>query len=522
MSEQTEMEGELLRKQLAEAWKKRRMKSVWDTEERAYITINGASSETPTISGARPETPMDVVSSDSNTSNTTPPNTSATSSATPPEPKPDDPNAPNSQTTPNVSKTTEKSDPKESKKAKSPTFTFNTLSPIKAYKLVERYINPLKKSTKRLKDGSFTAQIPREELNLVTQVCLLGDIPVKIEKHTFLNRCRGLIKDKDRIQMEEEEIKEELSEYRVTSVTKKQYYDKEKRRKVYSGVVLLTFDRETLPETVNLAYLSDLKVKQHEPNPRQCFKCWQLGNHGEEDCKEEEVCGWCSQKSTHKEAGEKCANDPKCKNCLGNHPNWKKDCPVYLMEKEVQRIKEVDKVPYPRAKQIVEERANPSHRGDYANVAGRNVITLSEHQRIVNEIQATHANTNQKEIATLNAEIDYLKQNINYLVDTVQQLMKNQTLNPETTKITENIKAMVRPKPATNTGPAQTRQRGPPPPYTTMTRSYGNPNLDFADRKTASSNQAEESTAKKPKWEVNSGHTVITQPPGKPPDNTTY
>ena len=71
--------------------------------------------------------------------------------------------------------------------------------------------------------------------------------------------------------MEEDEIKEALSDYRVTKVLKKQFHNKETNQKECSGALVLTFDRENLPSEIKLGYLH-LHVKQYEPNPKMCFK----------------------------------------------------------------------------------------------------------------------------------------------------------------------------------------------------------------------------------------------------------
>lgn len=428
-----EMEERLIN-QLAEAWKKRRKKSVWDVEEHTYISISGATPDA-----------MEVINSEETPTNTTP--------------------------------------------QKTVNSEFNNLSPIQAYKLIDKFLNPLKGTTKRLKDGNFTIQVPREELELVVQVCQFGKIPVKVEKHTFLNRCRGTIRSRDTIQMGEEEIKEELAEYRVTRVTKKQYYDKEKKKKVYSGELLLCFDRETLPDSINLAYLHNIQVKQHEPNPRQCFNCWQIGNHGQDDCKEVKICGWCSE-TQHKEAGEPCGSAAKCRNCLGNHPNWDKKCPVYVKEKEIQKVKEINKIPYPRAKAIVEERINPNRREDHATVVSNNVMAVSDHQKIVNELNAAHKialeaqqePNQQNEIARLNAKVAEMSQVLNILVEIIKPLMKQNQIpqmDPKTTAIVENVmKISDKHNTATTTSLPQIKSTGPPPAYTPAASStacsYGN------------------------------------------------
>ena len=149
-------------------------------------------------------------------------------------------------------------------------------------------------------------------------------------------------------------------------MVKNKFFNKEKNSREYSGKLTISFDREKLPDEVIIEYLT-LGVVQYEPLPMQCYQCYQLGSKCFE-FKEEKmvskcteavpICGWCAEKA-HVTKEEKCKKPAKCRNCEGNHPSFSRDCPAYLREKDILYIKEVNNIPYPRAKSIYENKGKP-------------------------------------------------------------------------------------------------------------------------------------------------------------------
>ena len=99
--------------------------------------------------------------------------------------------------------------------------------------------------------------------------------------------------------------------------------------------------------TVNVGYVR-VKVDRYIPNPLRCFKCQKFG-HSSRLCRNEAVCHRCGEK--HSE--ENCNNAAKCINCSGPHGASSRECPVWLREKEVQRVKAEKNIPFPQARQIV-------------------------------------------------------------------------------------------------------------------------------------------------------------------------
>jgi len=116
------------------------------------------------------------------------------------------------------------------------------------------------------------------------------------------------------------------------------------RRK--TNTFILTFNTDTAPAHLNVGYLC-VKVDRYIPNPLRCFKCQKFG-HSSRLCRNDAVCHRCGGKHTE----EYCNNAAKCTNCSGPHGASTRECPVWLREKEVQRVK-AENISFPQARQIV-------------------------------------------------------------------------------------------------------------------------------------------------------------------------
>ena len=70
---------------------------------------------------------------------------------------------------------------------------FSELTPHTAFNLIKKHINPLKGGLIRKRDGSFSAQIPRSEVELALEINQFDDKQIKITKDPFMNRRRGKV-----------------------------------------------------------------------------------------------------------------------------------------------------------------------------------------------------------------------------------------------------------------------------------------------------------------------------------------
>ena len=110
---------------------------------------------------------------------------------------------------------------------------------------------------------------------------------------------------------------------------------------------VLTFARPTVPPNVVIEY-EFVKVEQYLPNPLRCFKCQGYGHH-KQSCKRNEICANCG-KPAHLQSEEECTDRPSCANCKGSHAAYSRECPHWLREKEIVKIKHTFNIPFPEAR----------------------------------------------------------------------------------------------------------------------------------------------------------------------------
>ncbi len=176
--------------------------------------------------------------------------------------------------------------------------------------------------------------------------------------------------------MTDDEIQEELSPQGITKV--KQFIAKRNDKKKKTGTFCLTFNSASLPQNINVGYLR-IKVEAYVPNPLRCFKCQKFG-HGQNTCKGDKTCMKCG-KGDH--GDEPCMGPLHCVNCAGPHPANSKQCPSWVKECAIQKLKCQQKLPYGEAKRLFEaSNPPPPSGGSYAQVAAAKVSVATQTRKV--------------------------------------------------------------------------------------------------------------------------------------------
>ncbi|XP_023230407.1 uncharacterized protein LOC111630523 [Centruroides sculpturatus] len=106
-------------------------------------------------------------------------------------------------------------------------------------------------------------------------------------------------------------------------------------------------NKPTLPSFITAGYLR-CPVRSYVPNPLRCFKC-RFG-HSQTSCRGKSVCAQCG---TEGHESTECTSTPCCVNCKDVHPSYSQKCPAWQREKEIQRVKTLNNIPYPEARRMV-------------------------------------------------------------------------------------------------------------------------------------------------------------------------
>ena len=145
------------------------------------------------------------------------------------------------------------------------------------------------------------------------------------------------------LQISEEEILDYLKQIKVKFV--KRFTFKNSSNEMTPGkTVLLHFDSCVAPEVVRLGYLN-FETQLYIPKPLRCFKCNRFGLVSA-NCKCNVRCTACAQNHETKSCTETFL---KCSNCGGEHSAASRQCPRYIHEMEIVKIKTVNNISYAEA-----------------------------------------------------------------------------------------------------------------------------------------------------------------------------
>ena len=195
------------------------------------------------------------------------------------------------------------------------------------------------KSIKRLRDGSFLVECgKRAQAQNLLQTNRFNNRPVKVSIHKTLNSSRGVIRCRDLADMSEVEIRDELRDQGVVGVNRVTL--KKEGEVIPTNTLFMTFGSPDLPKEITVGYLK-VKVALFVPNKF---------SHISQRCKVAAKCPGCG-KDKHE---GRCEGPKLCSNCNGPHASSAKDCPVWQKEKEIQRVLDEKRIPFPEARQLVE------------------------------------------------------------------------------------------------------------------------------------------------------------------------
>ena len=203
-------------------------------------------------------------------------------------------------------------------------------------------------SIKKLRSGAILVDCANERASRFLRSLkdpAIIQVPVKVKVHSTLNSSKGVIKCRDLQGIPEIDIRKELESEGVMDVHRVTI--SRESGKIETNTLFLTFATPNPPASIKIGFLR-VPVTPYVPSPLRCFKC-QKYNHTSKTCRYSETCRNCAQA---KHDG-KCVQPAKCVNCEGNHPASSKECPVWIRECEIQKVKSEKKCSFSEAKRLV-------------------------------------------------------------------------------------------------------------------------------------------------------------------------
>ena len=173
------------------------------------------------------------------------------------------------------------------------------------------------------------------------------------EEHSHLNHVKGTTYYRNRCNITNDELLQELRPWNVRNVYKTS-------KNVASEILFYnfyihTFRSKTLPEEVNIGWNKG-RVREYIPQPRRSFKC-QGFQHSSKTCRSEcDICVNCAQEAR----GASCSRPPCCKNCNGDHPSSSKCCYYYNLAHEIVILQNREKLSFREARfRVLESKPKP-------------------------------------------------------------------------------------------------------------------------------------------------------------------
>ena len=235
------------------------------------------------------------------------------------------------------------------------------------------------KTVKSLKSGSLLVECVREtQSRNLQKTTTFFDIPVQVSPHSSLNSSKGVIRCPSLHGDTEEAILDYFK-------SKNQHVTNVRRIKVKrdgelkdTNTFVLTFGVPELPKTVKVGF-EIIKVDVYVPNPLRCFKCQQFGHHSD-NCRRQEVCARCGQPGHSDDSFDCDSYSASCANCGANHPAYSRQCPAWLKEKEILKLKYTNNLTFPEARRMVEQRtpAGPSYSSIVKVTPTSNKVTVTD------------------------------------------------------------------------------------------------------------------------------------------------
>lgn len=225
------------------------------------------------------------------------------------------------------------------------------------------------KEVKKLRSGQILVECCKKaNAENLLHANMLAGVQIKASPHPTLNYSKGIIRTRELDDVDEEEITDELKTQGVTNV--KRIIIKREERIIKTNTYIITFIKPLLPERIQIGYLS-VPVDLYIPNPLRCFNCQKYG-HGFNSCKNRHICCNCGE--GHDKGS--CEKPTKCCNCSGDHSAASKQCPIWIKEKEIQKIRCTKKISYIEAKKQVTTIPIFTLNKTFASVASKSVRSV--------------------------------------------------------------------------------------------------------------------------------------------------
>lgn len=177
-------------------------------------------------------------------------------------------------------------------------------------------------------------------------VDLYDNDKVRVNNVKNMNEIKGIIFGKELTHLTEEELKRALEPYKVSNI--RQLTRRLNDKTIPIGAYVLTFDRNELPKDIKIVNFI-YHPRPYYSGPFQCGRCLGYGHIIKTCTSERKLCRSCgSEELDNHKCPESCC--PNCPDGSNSHCPTNSNCPEFLFEKVVQKLRTQKKISYRHAK----------------------------------------------------------------------------------------------------------------------------------------------------------------------------
>ena len=206
-----------------------------------------------------------------------------------------------------------------------------------------------------------------EQVNKLLSIDTFLSIPVSVEVAYNYGTVQGVISDASICDMSPNDVLVRLKSQSVVHL--RPIYTGSGENRVRSQYTILSFRLDKLPRTVKLGRSSH-RIIPYRVYASQCTNCWWFG-HRTDNCSRTKVCAHCGKKDDSHDP-ESCKTSIgegvlKCNNCFGNHNPDNRECPAWMKQVAVAKLRSVHQVGYHKALEIYNKRNKNSNKRNKPN-----------------------------------------------------------------------------------------------------------------------------------------------------------
>ncbi|XP_055916054.1 uncharacterized protein LOC129948926 [Eupeodes corollae] len=222
----------------------------------------------------------------------------------------------------------------------------NNVSPFLLQRVIAKVSGPIDQCT-RLRDGKILLKTKTlSQANKLIKLKTLNPfIKISISEHETLNGSKGVAHCPQFNSLSRDEILDGLKDQLVIDFKRIKTKNPTNNKYEEGNLYIFHFSSYDLPKEISVCY-DNIKIRPYIPAPLRCTTCLRFG-HITVNCTAEKKCANCSQ-TFHSNSGEdemeKCNRPPFCINYQLNHNALSTSCIKYVHEREVQKIKALERV----------------------------------------------------------------------------------------------------------------------------------------------------------------------------------